>query len=1791
MPRMPTLRVTTITVLLLLAPVLLGGLAVPAAAVGGPTGARFTTRGVPGDATQATSVVFGFDPDTSEDQVNALGYNVVSWTPNASLVPAAGLDAMLTGVDACPSERDALDAAPSCVPLSPAASCPLPDDGGLGVPGKPEYCAVADAATVNVTLGLGRLYVGGVALRLLVAQQPEVGDVRDNVLLLGNTQWGPEDPSPAVKLAFTTTPPAGIAVGSAAACADPAAPEAPAALAAGETRVYYAHALDAEGACIGTTLAHWSVEDDRGALEGANPASSITFRAGPAGRTAVLGDDGAGHAASSAPIAVTPGALASVRIVDAEGAEVDDRTLSADDVLPLAVEGYDAGGNRVPALVTWTVSPATCGSLAPPSGVATVFGATDASAEGCRVVATSAAGAGSTGVLDVVPGQAVALSIRLGSTAGREILTTDVLFSDELYTLVATLADADGNRFEAPADTSWSMLGGCAALSAATGSRVTLQPLAPGADCRVRASAIEDLPEIAIPGAAPVPGVATLAAHTPALSVSLAADLAYIRLRTQPGGAGVSVAELDVTADDDATFCAAGYDADFRYLGDVLDAAWTLAPAANGTLTPVAGATCATFTPGKTGDVVVSAAKGAVERQATLHVAPGAPVSLRVVLASDRALDADLSPIPGGAERALAAAAHDKRGNDAGDLAGAAWRVDGGCASLSAATGGTSTIAVAYAPSEGCVLNVTAPGLASVVVPIGVVAPPVSRIAVVDASGAEVGARALTTDDTLALYAAGYDAAGHFVGLQTVTWSMAGEGNAFVGENPAPSVTFDPRVVGTETVTARLDETRSDATGALAIAHGVLASIHVERSLDGLGGPVGAQSLAADGRLRVYAIGRDADGAYVGPLGVSWSMQGCLHPLLGRAAGCYGTLDASDGHTTQFTGRSPGATTVLATLGDRVGATGEISVTHRTLVRVQLEVSPDGTRGVGVDTAAMTADDVLTLCARGYAAGDDDQGYVAAAWSVTTGATEGSGTFSAENARCTTFNATRAGAAVVTATVTEGAATFTDTLSVTIVAGRVVALHFRGMPEGVVAGAAQTLFVNGVDSDLNNATYAGRLHFSSSDTTATFSPQDAAVTSAQATPITVTLKKAGPQTVTVVDSLREGTPAALSRTVDVLVGVGPTARMDALGLVPQVAGVAFTLDLRARDAQGNVADALDGVFTFTTCGLVAAAGGPATATFVDGVGTTVSMQTTIAAPAPGCALALEGVTGLTMPNVQVNAADLHHFYLSAGGAPVVPDQVARVVFPLRIEAKDAFNNTRVLDTGAVTVTAAPSALNAALTANLAAGVATPNIDVRRATTTTPTSPATEVVTVTRGSVSTPTNAFRVNPAGADHYRVTLASAEAKTAGVAFALQVAIEDLDDNVRWQTTPAPTLPTLSAPAAAACTFTPGALVDGIVPYSVLCTGTQMAAQVAAAGLAAPREGAFTFDLHPAVAASLSFTHDVGSPGAGTPFPVTIHARDAFGNRNLTTAGDVTLASGCALASPATVALVAGQVTTNANLTKAASGCTLAASFVGLEGDTTNAFTVVPSVPYKLDVVLAATGVAGGQVVATMTQLDFWDNRVTSGPNATAVTRDLIFSGLAGWDGTPANASATADGVVTPFGGRIQVAFADGVGTAWLRLPRAAEQAVDVQDHPASPLAWVLRGRSTNTTIEPAAEASLGLLSANATTLVGRTGILSSESVNGRVSPFAATVGAEHTFHAGSFDAFDNLRGPGVGRWFDHGVVNGAPTSSGTTFLSAFTFMWLGAGADEVELLPRGQTTQAAIIPGSAALAVYVG
>jgi hypothetical protein len=213
----------------------------------------------------------------------------------------------------------------------------------------------------------------------------------------------------------------------------------------------------------------------------------------------------------------------------------------------------------------------------------------------------------------------------------------------------------------------------------------------------------------------------------------------------------------------------------------------------------------------------------------------------------------------------------------------------------------------------------------------------------------------------------------------------------------------------------------------------------------------------------------------------------------------------------------------------------------------------------------------------------------------------GTGTFSA--------TLTRAGSQSITATdATSSSITGAVSLTVRAASASRLVLATTATP---TAGVGFTFTVTAQDTFGNvDVNYAGRVHFTSSDTsTGVVLPADASLGSGTGT-FSATLTKAGSQSITGTDTVA----ASITGSVTVVVQAASAATLTLTGPSTTVAGHPVAVVVTLRDRFGNVATGYRGTVHFTTSDPLPTADVPANYAFTAADAGTHSFSVTLYTP-------------------------------------------------------------------------------------------------------------------------------------------------------------------------------------------------------------------------------------------------------------------------------------------------------------------------------------------------------------------------------------------------------------------------------------------------------------------------------------------------------------------------------------------------------------------------------------------------
>ena len=236
-------------------------------------------------------------------------------------------------------------------------------------------------------------------------------------------------------------------------------------------------------------------------------------------------------------------------------------------------------------------------------------------------------------------------------------------------------------------------------------------------------------------------------------------------------------------------------------------------------------------------------------------------------------------------------------------------------------------------------------------------------------AGEELGDLTMTADDSITLYAAGYDEVNNYIGDVDASWSSTGTLDPV--NYTGISYTFSPTTgYASGTILARY-YTFSDETGTINVVPGELAFLMIRIAPNGIGAVFGDFTMTVGDSVTLYADGYDAKNNYISDLNVTWSSTGTLDPV---------SYTGSSYTFSPITAYTSG--TIIATYNGLSDTTGVINVLDSGLHCIVIRTAPLGA-GNECGDISMTAGQSIVLFVAGYDAVDNYLGDISADWSST----------------------------------------------------------------------------------------------------------------------------------------------------------------------------------------------------------------------------------------------------------------------------------------------------------------------------------------------------------------------------------------------------------------------------------------------------------------------------------------------------------------------------------------------------------------------------------------------------------------------------------------------------------------------------------------------------------------------------------------------------------------------------------------------------------------------------------------
>ncbi|NOZ60077.1 MAG: hypothetical protein GXO74_00195, partial [Calditrichaeota bacterium] len=412
---------------------------------------------------------------------------------------------------------------------------------------------------------------------------------------------------------------------------------------------------------------------------------------------------------------------------------------------------------------------------------------------------------------------------------------------------------------------------------------------------------------------------------------------------------------------------------------------------------------------------------------------------------------------------------------------------------------------------------------------------------------------------------------------------------------------------------------------------------------------------------------------------------------------------------------------------------------------------------------------------------------------------------------------------------------------------------------------------------------------------------------------------------------------------------------------PQTAGAAFSVTITAADAQGNqVTDFTDIVNLSDSTGTISPT---VTGNFVAGQWTgNVSMTQ---ARKDVAIIATYGAIVSSSNLFNMQSAALANFSIST-----IANQTAGAPFSIQVTAQDQYGNTVENFTETADISDLTGTISPTVSGNFSQGIWTGDVTIA-------TTQSGDKITVVRTSTqveSGQSNAFNVQPGPLDHFAFN-SIASPQTAGLGFSITITAMDANNNTVSSFSGTAGLSDLTGTVNPGVT---GNFSGGVWSGTVTITQSQPSNRITAtSGNKTGTSNNFDVD-----AAALDYFEisSIGSPQiAGTPFSITIRARDTYGNLVDTYTTPVNLFDNTGTISPVTTGNFSNGVWTgNVSITKSQTDVRITASGSGKQG-ASNYFNVVPAPLERFSVSTIGTQAAGESFTITVTGLDFYSNRVT--------------------------------------------------------------------------------------------------------------------------------------------------------------------------------------------------------------------
>jgi len=462
----------------------------------------------------------------------------------------------------------------------------------------------------------------------------------------------------------------------------------------------------------------------------------------------------------------------------------------------------------------------------------------------------------------------------------------------------------------------------------------------------------------------------TTLSNTTGLITVTVGFFANIIIRDSPDGLGNEASTYSMTTDEMLTLWAAGYDAESNYIGDI-DCNWST----NGTLDFQTAIMTNNFTfepltAGTSGYIIaVNSTIASSTGLITVGVGVLNHIIIRYASGGGSSEVGDVLMVLG-QNLTIYSAGYDADNNYIGEIP-SNWTTTG-TLNLTTATIQSSFTFVPATAGETGTINATFNGtISDETGTITVTGFGIDYIIIEDGMGNEVTTHTMTTEDTLTVWAIGYNFTEGEIGPVNANWTTTGTLDLQTASY-SQSFTFDPIHAPTSGNIDAIYETLWDATGVITVNPGPLTYLCIQDSSGGTGTNVTTHTMTREETFTIWSIGYDAEWNYIGDVNCNWSTNGTLDFQSAFGVNNF-TFAPSTADTSGF---------IIAVYGTLFDSAGLITVGVGSLDHTIIRFSPSGA-GSEVGDVWIGLGQTLTVYSAGYDSAGNYIGDIPCNWTTT----------------------------------------------------------------------------------------------------------------------------------------------------------------------------------------------------------------------------------------------------------------------------------------------------------------------------------------------------------------------------------------------------------------------------------------------------------------------------------------------------------------------------------------------------------------------------------------------------------------------------------------------------------------------------------------------------------------------------------------------------------------------------------------------------------------------------------------